>query len=156
APLLEVARAQTRPTTIIVTGDHGESLGEHGERTHGLFAYEATLHVPLILVQVGGSTAERPAHVTSDVPVRHVDILPTVADLLGIDPPAGLPGRTLLTASNGEATPRVSYFEAMTAMLKRGWAPLSGVIDGREKFIDLPIDELYDLARDPHEGGNLA
>ena len=155
APLLELARKQSRPTTVIVTGDHGESLGEHGERTHGLFAYEATLHIPLLLAQVGGGIAEKRANVTSDVAVRHVDILPTIIDLLQTPGPQGLPGRTLLTASNGEAAPRPSYFEAMTAMLKRGWAPLMGVLDGRDKYINLPLDELYDLGRDPHEAHNI-
>jgi tetratricopeptide (TPR) repeat protein len=155
-PLLDLARSQSRPTTIIVTGDHGESLGEHGERTHGLFAYEATLHIPLIVAQVGASIREKPSRVTSAVPVRHVDILPTIVDLLQAQAPPGLPGRTLLTASDGESAPRPSYFEAMTAMLKRGWAPLMGVLDGRGKYINLPIDELYDLGRDPHEAHNLA
>jgi tetratricopeptide (TPR) repeat protein len=155
-PLLDLAHAQPRPTAIVVTGDHGEALGDHGERTHGLFAYESTLHIPLIVAQVGGGIVERQRAVTSGVSVRHVDILPTIADLLGISVPAGLPGRTLLTAADGEADPRPSYFEAMTAMLKRGWAPLTGVLDGREKFIDLPIDELYDVGRDPHEATNLA
>jgi arylsulfatase A-like enzyme/Tfp pilus assembly protein PilF len=154
-PLLELARRQARPTTIIVTGDHGEALGDHGERTHGLFAYESTLHIPLILAQAGGTITERPADVTSDVSVRHVDILPTVADLLRIDPPAGLPGRTLLTAQHGEREPRPSYFEAMTAMLKRGWAPLTGILADREKYIDLPEDELYDLDSDRGEQKNL-
>ena len=154
-PLLELARVQPRPTAIVVTGDHGEALGDHGERTHGLFAYESTLHIPLIVAQVGGRITERRGDATSGVSVRHVDILPTITDLLQITPPAGLPGRTLLTATDGEAEPRPSYFEAMTAMLKRGWAPLSGVLDGREKFIDLPIDELYDIGRDPHEATNL-
>ena len=154
-PLLDLARRQARPTTIVVTGDHGEALGDHGEQTHGLFAYESTLHVPLFIAQVGGGIAERAAGVTSDVPVRHIDILPTIADLLRLDLPAGLPGRTLLTASNGEAAPRPAYFEAMTAMLKRGWAPLMGVLSGREKYVDLPIDELYDLAADPKETANL-
>jgi choline-sulfatase len=154
-PLLDLARRQPRPTTIVVTGDHGEGLGEHGERTHGLFAYEATLHIPLLLAQVGGPIAERRGSVTSGVAVRHVDILPTIEDLLGFSPPAGLPGRTLLTASDGEAAPRPSYFEAMTAMLKRGWAPLMGVLQNREKYVDLPIPELYDLAADAHEASNL-
>ena len=155
-PLLDLARRQSRPTTIVVTGDHGESLGEHGEQTHGLFAYESTLHIPLILAQVGGTIAETRAGATSDVAVRHVDILPTIAGLLRIDVPPGLPGRTLLTAVNGEAEPRPSYFEAMTAMLKRGWAPLMGVVAGRDKYVDLPVDELYDLRRDPKEATNLA
>lgn len=155
-PLLDLVRRQPRPTTVIVTGDHGESLGEHGERTHGLFAYEATLHIPLIVAQLGGNVQERRAGATSAVAVRHVDILPTVADVLQMSPPAGLPGRSLLTAVDGETTPRPSYFEAMTAMLKRGWAPLMGVLQNREKYVDLPIAELYDLGADVHESANLA
>jgi len=67
-----------------------------------------------------------------------------------------LPGRTLLTAITDEDEPRPMYFEAMTAMLKRGWAPLRGVISGREKYIDLPVEELYDLDGDPKEARNLA
>ena len=155
-PLLDLVRRQARPTTVIVTGDHGESLGEHGERTHGLFAYEATLHIPLIVAQVGGAIPERRTGATSGVAARHVDILPTIADVLQMSPPAGLPGRSLLTASDGEGTPRPSYFEAMTAVLKRGWAPLMGVLQNREKYVDLPIAELYDLRADAHESANLA
>ncbi len=154
-PLLDLARGQSRQTTVVVTGDHGEALGDHGERTHGLFAYESTLRIPLLLAQVGGGIVERDRGVTSDVAVRHVDILPTVLDLLGIAPPANLPGRTLLTASNGEHEPRPSYFEAMTAMLKRGWAPLTGIVAGGDKYIDLPDNELYDLRADPREQKNL-
>jgi arylsulfatase A-like enzyme/Tfp pilus assembly protein PilF len=159
-PLLDLARRSARPTTVIVTSDHGEGLGDHGEPTHGIFAYESTLRVPLILAQVGaaiGSGAPaRGRGATSDVPVRHIDILPTIAGLIGLDLPGDLPGRTLLTAVEGEREPRPAYFEAMTAMLKRGWAPLRGVISGREKYIDLPIEELYDLAVDPGEEHNLA
>ncbi len=65
----------------------------------------------------------------------------------------GLPGRSLLAEDDAEA--RSSYFEAMTPMIARGWAPLSGVITGREKYIDLPVEELYDLAADPKEAQNL-
>jgi arylsulfatase A-like enzyme/Tfp pilus assembly protein PilF len=155
-PLLDLARRGPRPTTVIVTSDHGEGLGDHGEPTHGVFAYESTLHVPLIVAQVSPPTTERASGSTSDVPVRHIDILPTIADLTGIEPPRGLPGRTLLAATPGEREPRHAYFEAMTAMLKRGWAPLRGVIAGREKYIDLPIEELYDLGADPREASNLA
>jgi tetratricopeptide (TPR) repeat protein len=162
-PLLELARRSARPTTVIVTADHGEGLGDHGEPTHGVFAYESTLRVPLIVAQVGLGAEARSAKAaghgngaTSDVPVRHVDIVPTITDLTGIAVATDLPGRTLLTAANGEAEPRPTYFEAMTAMLKRGWAPLRGVITGREKFIDLPVEELYDLATDPREERNIA
>ena len=155
-PLFELARRGPRPTTIVVTADHGEGLGDHGEATHGVFAYDTTLRVPLVLAQVGPEIPRRDAGATSDVPVRHVDIVPTIADLTGLAMPGNLPGRTLLTATNGEPEPRPAYFEAMTAMLKRGWAPLRGVIVGREKYIDLPIEELYDLAADPREERNLA
>jgi len=162
-PLLDLARRSTRPTTVIVTADHGEGLGDHGEPTHGVFAYESTLRVPLILAQLGGAGRQgargpegQGVGVTSDVPVRHVDIVPTIADLTGITVAGDLPGRTLLEAADGEAEPRPMYFEAMTAMLKRGWAPLRGVIAGREKYIELPVEELYDLAADPREERNIA
>lgn len=154
-PLIEAATRGPRPTTVIVTADHGEGLGDHGEATHGVFAYESTLRVPLILAQVGPGAPESTG-ATSDLPVRHIDILPTIADLLRLEVAPDLPGRTLLAAANGEREPRPLYFEAMTGMLKRGWAPLSGVLVGREKYIDLPIDELYDLASDPREEQNRA
>ncbi len=151
-PLLEATRRSVRPTTIVVTADHGEGLGDHGEATHGTFAYESTLRVPLILAQVGPGTDGLRGR-SIDAPVRHVDIVPTIAGLLGTSAAGDLPGRSLLDADAGE--PRHTYFEAMTPTLKRGWAPLSGVIAGREKYIDLPIEELYDLAADPREERNL-
>lgn len=157
-PLLESARSASRPTTVIVTSDHGEGLGEHGEPTHGVFAYESTLRVPLIVAQYSASASadRRAPSAVSDVPVRHIDIVPTIVDLTGISFASPLPGRTLLTAIDGESEPRPMYFEAMTAMLKRGWAPLRGVLAGREKYIDLPVEELYDLGADPREEKNAA
>lgn len=144
--------AAHRPTLVILTGDHGESLGEHGEMTHGLFAYEATLHVPLILYQ--------PRLVTASVvatPVRHVDILPTILDAIGTPPPGPLDGRSLLPLAAGSApAPTVTYFESLSASINRGWAPLRGVVRGSLKYIDLPIPELYDLAADPAEAHDLS
>lgn len=151
-PLLDAVRGSTRPTTVVVTADHGEGLGDHGEATHGTFAYESTLKVPLIVAQVGPGTEGARGRAV-DAPVRHIDIVPTLVDLLGWTAPAELPGRTLLDAEAG--SPRATYFEAMTPMLKRGWAPLAGIISGRDKYIDLPIEELYDLAADPREERNL-
>lgn len=151
-PLLDLARQSPRPTLVVVTADHGEGLGEHGEATHGTFAYESTLRVPLIVAQLGPGARSAGGR-ASDAPVRHIDIVPTIADVLGWPAPAGLRGETLLAAGGAE---RATYFEAMTPMLKRGWAPLSGIITDRRKFIDLPMRELYDLAADPGEARNLA
>ncbi len=146
------------PALVIVTADHGEGLGDHGELTHGLLAYEATLKVPLVLWWPGAVPGRDPAS------ARHVDILPTVLAALHLAAPGGLPGRSLLqpTAAPPAARPAVdagaggiSYFEALSASLNRGWAPLRGVVRGRYKLIDLPLPELYDLAADPREEHNL-
>jgi len=157
APLIEDVRASDRPTLVIATGDHGESLGDHDEESHGLFAYESTLRIPLIAAEVGGAARGKAApSEVSHVPARHVDILPTILDAAGRPVPADLPGRSFLPAGERRgAGPRQSYFEAMAAMLNRGWAPLAGVLVDREKFIDLPIAERYDLAADPRETANL-
>jgi Flp pilus assembly protein TadD len=93
----------------------------------------------------------------SPTPARHVDVLPTLLDAAGVSVPADLAGRTLLPAAERRAAPqRTSYFEAMSGMLNRGWAPLSGVLVDRDKYIDLPLPERYDLSADPGEATNLA
>jgi tetratricopeptide (TPR) repeat protein len=93
----------------------------------------------------------------SDDPARHIDILPTILDALQIDKPATLPGHSLRTrADRRDGGSRPSYFEALSPMLDYGWAPITGVLSGREKFIDAPIAELYDLAADPNERTNLS
>ena len=153
-PLLEPLLSQGKEdrTLIILTSDHGEGLGEHGEATHGIFAYETTLRVPLIL---HAPAVLGPREVK--VPVRHIDIVPTVLDVLGMQGPGDLPGRSLLELSNGGSiAPAASYFEAMSSALNRGWAPLAGLVRDRYKLIDLPIPELFDLEKDPHESRNLA
>ena len=153
APLFDDLRGAARPTLVVVTGDHGEALGDHGEQTHGLFAYESTLKVPLIVAQLG--TPAQRGEVAGAA--RHVDIVPTILEAVGQPVPGDLPGRSLLTAAERAAPDaRPSYFEAMSAVLNRGWAPLAGIVAGREKYIDLPIAERYDLAADPGERSNLA
>jgi arylsulfatase A-like enzyme/tetratricopeptide (TPR) repeat protein len=164
-PLLDAARDPSgRPTLVVVTGDHGEGLGDHGEMTHGLFAYEATLHIPLIVAQIdrntGNWSAGGPAvggrPTVSSIDARHIDLVPTVLDALGLPKPGGLQGRTLLPDSAGaDAGDRTSYFESLSTLYNRGWAPLTGVLSNRQKYIDLPLPELYDLKTDPLEAANL-
>jgi arylsulfatase A-like enzyme len=133
---------------VVVTADHGESLGDHGERTHGLFAYDATLRVPLVIA--GPGIAPRVATGVAS----HVDLMPTILALTGTAPRA-TDGHSLVPLLKGEQLPdRPVYFEALDASLTRGWAPLTGVVAEGWKFVDLPIPELYDLATDPHERTN--
>jgi Tfp pilus assembly protein PilF len=154
APLLEpLLKAGRRGRTLVVlTSDHGESLGEHGEMTHGIFAYEATLRVPLILFAprlLGPRVVGEPA--------RHVDLLPTVLDALALPVPERLPGSSLLPLASGGRRPAgASYFESLSSAKNRGWAPLYGLVQEGVKYVELPIPELYDLAADPHETSNLA
>src|SRR6266542_6533983 len=150
APLLEYVREKGHSDSLIlVTADHGEALGDHGELTHGLFAYEATLRVPLVL---WCPALLRPG-VRTDL-VRHVDIAPTVLAAAGIGPPSKLAGRSLLSPAPPGPAP-LCYFEAYTAAFDRGWAPLRGVLSEESKYIDLPVAELYALRSDPQEKINL-
>lgn len=149
APLLgPFLDGREKPALVMVTGDHGEALGEHGEQTHGLFAYEPTLKVPLVVWGrgVGPGRDGRSA--------RHVDIFPTVLQAAGVDAPApaGLrrPGRSLL----GPPDAGDSYFESLSTTLNRGWAPLRGLLRGGTKFISLPLPEVYELPKDPREKDN--
>jgi arylsulfatase A-like enzyme/Tfp pilus assembly protein PilF len=145
------AAGQLDRTLLAFTADHGESLGEHGEATHGVFVYDATMRVPAFLwagSRIGGRAY--------DGLTRLVDLAPTMLDVLGVAPPSTFEGGSLLPSVNGAATERPSaYIEAMDANLTRNWAPLTGLISGRYKLIDLPIPELYDLSSDPGEGTNL-
>ena len=138
-------------TLVIITGDHGESLGEHGEKTHGYFAYNSTIWIPLI-ISIPGESSGRNSQL-----VCHVDIFPTVCDVLGIERPSFLQGMSLLPAIRGKKLPkRPVYFESLYPYYSRGWAPQKGFISKNEKFIDSPIPELYDLEKDFDELKNLA
>src|SRR5262245_61759820 len=150
APLLDAFRNVHPSPLVVVTGDHGEGFGDHGELTHGLFCYEATLHVPLLVWCPDLIPSGR-----NGVWARHIDILPTMLDVLGEAPARDLPGQSLLSAGRVEA-PEGSYFEALSAAFNRGWAPLRGIESGGTKYIDLPIQELYELPSDPAEEKNLA
>ena len=167
-------------TLVAIVGDHGEGLGEHGESTHGVFLYETTLAVPLLLrlpgrIAAGGRVPG---------PVSQVDLAPTLLELLGAPPlpraqgmsfakalaggaaaagPAAATARTTATAPATTApaaadpgAPRPLYSETLYAERAYGWAPLFALRLGASKLIDAPRPELFDLASDPREQKNLA
>lgn len=143
-------------TIVIVAGDHGESLGEHGEETHGFFVYESSMRVPLIVRAPFSNAAGR--RVTR--PVRTVDIMPTVLDLLEIAPPVAMAGVSLAPLMTGQTPvagtePLEGYGEAMYPLHHYGWSELIAMRSDRYKLIDAPRPELYDLERDPNELTNI-
>jgi len=150
--LLDVleARGLASHTLVILTADHGESLGDHGEQTHGILVYDATLHVPLILRLPGNVPAGR---VVED-PVGLADLTPTVLDLLGLPPSGPSHGRAQLGSRSGGA--RVLWAQSDYAARHYGWARLRSVRRDRWKFIDAPRPELYDVSRDPAETRDVA
>ena len=135
---------------IVVVGDHGEGLGEHHEDTHGIFLYDSTTHVPLIVKL----PEERDAGRTVDAQVRTTDIMPTILGLLGVAVPGSLDGDSLEPFFTGlEAAPRTVFGETEYP-LQFGWAPLRSIRKERFKFIEAPKPELYDLHADPGESLN--
>jgi len=143
----------TDRTLIVLTADHGESLGEHEEATHGIFIYDATLRVPLVFTR-GGLV---PAGKIVQRPVGSIDIVPTILAVLGIPPPPSVQGASLLPAmtSAAETTGAEAYVESLSGWLDRRWAPLQGIRSADWKFIDAPQPELYDLKSDPGERKNV-
>ncbi len=138
-------------TVIIVVSDHGEALGEKNERTHGFFAYNNTLHIPLFVYYPG----VKPCAVNENV--CHADIFPTVCDLLSLTCPPHIQGESLLPIIAGrERQKKMIFFESMAPNNGMDAAPLTGFIQGKTKFIDLPIKEVYDLEADINEEDNLA
>jgi choline-sulfatase len=132
---------------IVVVGDHGEGLGEHHEETHGIFLYDSTTHVPLIVKLPDGREAGR----TVEAQVRSTDIMPTILNLVGSPAPVNLDGDSLESFITGsEAAPRTAFGETEYP-LRFGWAPLRSVRKEGFKFIEAPKPELYDLHGDPGE-----
>src|SRR6059036_3245962 len=132
---------------IVVVGDHGEGLGEHHQDTHGIFLYDSTTHVPLIVKL----PEEREAGREVEAQVRTTDIMPTILSLLGASGPASLDGDSLepFLARTGAALRTVSGETEYP--LRFGWAPLRSIRKEGFKFIEAPKPELYDLRADPGE-----
>jgi choline-sulfatase len=136
-----------KDTVVAVLSDHGESLGEHGEVTHAVLAYEATLHVPLVLAGPGV-----PPGTTVDARVTTVDVAPTLMRLLALEPPAAMIGRDLRPALRGERLrPEPLYAESLFGRLNCRWAALRTWTEGDWKLIEGSRTELFDLAGDPAE-----
>ena len=136
---------------LAVTGDHGEGLGEHGEKTHGFFVYNSTLHVPL-LVKVPGAGAR-----AIEKEASLVDIMPTVLQALQLPIPPSVQGRSLLSDILGKPSASASnlYAETYLPLLHFHWSQLRALQSNGLKYIEAPRPELYDTRTDPHETKNL-
>lgn len=149
-----VERQLGAQTLIILTADHGEGLGQHGELTHGLFTYNQTLRVPLIVrfpdALHGGRVVHEPASL--------IDVMPSVLAWLKFAEPATLDGVPLPledAAAPNEMPPRPLYFENRFPTNMYGWSAVEGIVLGRHKYIRAPRSEVYDLEQDPGERNNL-
>jgi arylsulfatase A-like enzyme/Tfp pilus assembly protein PilF len=151
--LLSFLREMERfsPALIVLTADHGEGLGEHGEKTHGFFLYNSTLHVPLIIKVPGAS-----ARLVEDE-VSLVDIMPTVLQALRIPVPPTVQGRSLLSSILGRPDAGSSnlYAETYLPLLHFRWSQLRALQSRGVKYVDAPRPELYDTRIDPGESSSL-
>jgi choline-sulfatase len=139
--------ARRRGVVTVLTADHGESLGEHGERTHGFFLYESTVAVPLVFHSPG-----RVAAGESRAPARLVDVGPTLLDLAGLPGLAGVDGVSLVPLVSGRAQDvPAATIETLRPWASYGWSPLAALRDGAWKLVDAPRPELYDVGSDPAE-----
>ncbi len=138
-------------TIVVLTSDHGEAFGEKEEFFHGFFAYDNVLRVPLIVAYPGA----KPGLIGETA--GHIDVFPTLCDLLGLEIPPAVQGESLLPLAAGKKRNHPAlYFESMSPYFFIEAAPLSGYIEAGRKYIDQPIREVYDLGADPGEEANLA
>jgi arylsulfatase A-like enzyme/Flp pilus assembly protein TadD len=139
---------------VVVAADHGEGLGEHGEKTHGFFIYDTTLHVPLIFKLPSGTGPQK--SVVADA-ANLADILPTVLEIIGASSPKEVQGRSLVPSIAGKpaTTEAENYAETYLPRIHFNWSELRGLRFRQYHFIDAPRPELYDLSADPHELKNL-
>ncbi|MBI4875222.1 MAG: sulfatase-like hydrolase/transferase [Acidobacteria bacterium] len=147
-----IARKSPPETTLIaVLSDHGESLSEHGEYSHGVFLYDSTLRIAFLLSGPGV-----PAGLRVKQQARTIDLLPTILALMGGQAPPGIQGTSLAPAFTGQQVPTGdSYVETLFPKINMGWAELRGIRTNRWKYICAPKPELYDLLQDPAEATNV-
>jgi choline-sulfatase len=150
--LFEAVKSKSPDRTLIaVLSDHGESLADHGEYTHGVFLYDATLRIAFLLSGPGV-----PAGLRVKGQARAIDLTPTLFDQLGVKPPPGMQGASLVPALAGKPSPDAySYSETVFSKLNMGWSELRAIRTDRWKYIRAPKPELYDLAKDVAETTNV-
>ena len=151
--LFDTVARKSRPgnTLIAVLSDHGESFSEHGEYTHGVFLYDATLRIAFLMS--GGGI---PAGLRVKQQARTIDLLPTVLELMGSKTPPGIQGTSLAPAFRGKEVPTAyAYAETLFPKFNMGWAELRAMRTNRWKYVRAPRPELYDLAQDPAETTNV-
>ena len=150
--LAAVARRPGAANTLVaVLSDHGESLSDHGEYSHGVFLYDATVRIAFLLAGPGV-----PAGARVKQQARAIDVLPTLLALTNVPVPQSAQGSNLAPALQGKPEPETfAYLETLYPKINLGWAELRGVRTSRWKYIRAPQPELYDLARDPAEKTNV-
>ncbi len=150
--LLAALHAKSPDRTIVaVLSDHGESLGEHGELTHGVFLYDATLRIAFLMAGPG-----IPAGVRVKQQARSIDFLPTLLELLGGQAPQYVQGLSLVPTFSGKSVPTdIGYEETLYPKMNMNWSELRAIRTNRWKYIRAPRPELYDLAADPRETNNV-
>ena len=145
-------------TLIAVMADHGESLGEHGERGHGLFLYDTTIHVPLLFKLPRHQSAGRTVNSRAEL----VDVLPTILEVVGVAEPSGIQGRSLVPLMNQTAEKarglddRPVYAETDYAREAFAWSGLRALRTGKYLFVQAPRPELYETSKDPAQEHDLA
>jgi arylsulfatase A-like enzyme/Tfp pilus assembly protein PilF len=137
-------------TMLIATSDHGEALGQHGELTHGVFLYDETIHVPLLVKLPKAGQSRRISE-----PVQLIDLLPTILETVNVPIPTNVQGRSLLAARD-PSTPEVAYSETDYPRRAFGWSSLAALRSDRFLYVKAPQRELYNLERDPKALTNLA
>jgi choline-sulfatase len=151
--LVTALEPQRASTLFIVTSDHGEAFGDHGEIGHSVFVYDTTLRVPLVIT--GPGVRSQSANATIGDAVSLVDVMPTLLDLVGLNA-TDIDGVSMRPLLEGRAlAPRALYAESFAPLLDFGWSPLRTLREGDRKYIAAPKPELYDLAADAGETRNL-
>jgi choline-sulfatase len=163
------ARGLYDGSLIAVMADHGEALGEHGEDTHGIFLYDETIHVPLVIKLPGAASREKFEGRQVDARVQLVDVLPTILAAVGVAIPQEVQGKSLLglmiakpeapgsVGPASEVSPdRPAYAETDYPRRAYGWSPLRALRTGKYLYVRAPRPELYDQSTDPNAGHDLS